>query len=191
MTPAEIARIWLALDRLLIPGLVHELDEAAARVRVEYDRVGQDPVMTDWLPWFAAAAGESAAWDPPSQGEQVMVLCPSGDPRRGVALRGIYSDANPAPGDGAGEHVRIYPDGAEIAYDAVSSELRAVLPAGGTAALTAPGGVTITGDLTVTGDLAVSGDLTQDDVDVGAGHKHVTPDPGPPPVQARTGIVIP
>ena len=191
MTPAEIARIWLALDRLLIPGVVAELDVAAARVRVEYDRVGQDPVMTDWLPWFAAAAGAAAAWDPPSQGEQVMVLCPSGDPRRGVALRGIYSAANPAPGDGAGEHVRTYPDGAEIAYDAVVGELRAVLPAGGSAALTAPGGVTITGDLTVTGDLAVSGDLTQDDVDVGAGHKHVYPDPGPPAVQARTGIVIP
>ena len=50
-------------------------------------------------------------------------------------------------------------------------------------------GIEIMGDVTVTGALAVSGELSQDGVDVGKSHKHVYPDPGPPPSQASTGIV--
>ena len=123
-----------------------------------------------------------------------MVLCPSGDPRRGVALRGIYSDPNPAPSVERRKHLRVYADDAAVEYDADSQVLRIDLPDTPTPAtivVTAPGGATITGAVTVDGDLAVTGELTQDGVDVGAGHQHVYPDPGPPPVQARTGIVIP
>ena len=52
-------------------------------------------------------------------------------------------------------------------------------------------GIEIMGDVTVTGDLAVTGELSQGGTDVGAGHRHVYPDPGPPPNQGRTGPVFP
>ena len=58
----------------------------------------------------------------------------------------------------------IYRDGARIEYDAAAHELKAVLPAGGTAELVADGGVSVTGNVTVAGNVAVTGriDATED-----------------------------
>ena len=189
MTPGEIVRVWLALDRLFVRGVIGQVQLAPPRIRVRYDVVDGQPVMTDWLRWFAA----EGSWRDPVMGEQVMVFSPGGDLRQGVALRGIYSEAHPAPSSQESLHLQRYPDGAEIAYDSAAHELRAVLPAGATIALTAPGGVTVTGDLAVTGDVAAGGDLTQGGVDVGSGHNHLYPNPNLPPPgnQASTGPVIP
>ncbi|MFY9349007.1 MAG: phage baseplate assembly protein V, partial [Sphingobium sp.] len=83
-------------------------------------------------------------------------LCPGGELAAGVALRGIASDAHPAPGDGL-RHLVEFADGAVLAYDPEAHHLDVTLPAGATMALVADGGVSIKGDVTVEGDVIADG----------------------------------
>lgn len=148
---AEIARLVENLVRL---GTIAEVDVAAARVRVE-----SGSITTAWLPWLALRAGASKEWDPPTEGEQVLLLSPSGQLTQGVALVGLFSEANPANGAAANLHRRTYPDGAVIEYDSTAKHLRATLP--GTAEVTAAGNVDITSQanitITATGDVVITG----------------------------------
>lgn len=120
--------------------------------------------MTGWLPWIPARAGNDRDWDPPSDGEQVLILSPSGELAAGVVLPSLYRRAHPAPESDPGKHTRLYRDGARIEYDAGAHKLKAQLPAGGTAELVADGGVSVTGNVTVAGNVAVTGriDATED-----------------------------
>jgi len=106
-------------------------------------RVSSGDLETDWLPWFALAAGETRDWNPPTDGEQVMLFCPGGDPAQGVVLRGLYSDAASAPSDNPADHLRTYPDGARISYDHAAHALKAELPDGASVLILAPGSVTV------------------------------------------------
>lgn len=136
-------------------GSVAELDIAKALCRVE-----TGGVTTDFLPWLAPRAGDTTEWSAPTEGEQVIVLSPEGDTRSAVVLRGVYSNAFPAPASAANEHVTRYADGAVIKYDHSAHALTAQLPSGGTATITADGGVTINGPLTVNGDTKIVGDTS-------------------------------
>lgn len=134
-------------------------------------------IVTPDLPWLAFRAGGSAAWSPPTIGEQGVLLCPEGDTAAGVVLLGLYSDANPAPSSAEKVDLLRFADGAEIAYDAATHALTAKLPAGGTALIVAPGGVTINGPLNVTGDVTITGKATASTDMIGGGislksHKH-------------------
>lgn len=142
-------------------GAVAEVDAARARVRVRWASPdGGDTALTAWIPWLAASAGQASAWRAPSVGEQVLLVAPAGSLEQAAALTGIYSDSFPAPASEPGKAVTRHPDGAEIAYDSEAHELSAVLPAGATLRVEAPGGLSVTGDTAVEGDLAVDGDLS-------------------------------
>lgn len=178
-SPADLYRL---LNNLIRLGTVAEVDGVRCRVR-------SGEVLTDYLPWLVIAAGNTIEWSAPSIGEQVVLLAPGGDLAGAMVLRGLYSDAHPAPATDPALHVRRYPDGTEIAYNAETHALIATLPAGGTAAITADGGVTIHGPLTVNGNTALNGDAAisgtaMADVDViGAGkslksHAHGGVQPG-------------
>lgn len=115
-------------------GTVAELDCDAARARVEI-RPG---VRTPLIPWIAAKAGAHAAWAPPEIGEQVLVLLPNGaEFSGGVFLTGIYSKKFPAPEKKPSVAARVFADGARVEYDAETHALRATLPEGSSAELTA------------------------------------------------------
>ena len=75
-------------------GTVAELDDANARVRVQADEF-----MTDWLPWITMRAGPDRTWWAPEPGEQVVVLCPSGEMNQGIVLAAVYQDKHPQPED--------------------------------------------------------------------------------------------
>ena len=137
---AELARLIENLVRL---GTIAEVDVAKVRVRVK-----SGSITTNWLPWLALRAGTSKEWDPPTVGEQVVLLSPSGVLAQGVALVGLFSDANPANGDREGLHRRTYPDGAVVEYDFVAHVLRAILPDGGVTHLVSTGGIHIDGPIT-------------------------------------------
>lgn len=192
---AEIDRLLANLIRV---GVVAELDEAAARVRVS---IGE--LLTDWLPWLTARAGATRTWSAPRPGEQVLVLSPYGDLTQAVVLPAIYQDAHPAPAARREvEHIA-FPDGSLVDYDSASHVLtvtagsgRVVINCGSatinasqavtlatpqttcTGALTVQGpltwqaGMTGTGSASIAGDLAVSGGLANKGKDVGAGHRH-------------------
>src|SRR5690625_1890040 len=87
MTTEELARL---LNNLLRIGTVSAVDAKARAVRV---RDGE--IETDWLRWLEVRAGSTTDWDPPTLGEQVIVLSPGGDLGAGVVLAGINSQPIP------------------------------------------------------------------------------------------------
>ncbi|ENX49097.1 hypothetical protein F943_01490 [Acinetobacter ursingii NIPH 706] len=103
-------------------------------------------------------SGDDATWDMPSINEECVVISPCGDiGPTSFVLYGFYNDDHPAPSDDLNKKIRMFADGCVIAYDISAHHLSAVLPSGGTAVLTADGGVTVNGDTTINGNLQVNG----------------------------------
>ncbi|MCY1411475.1 phage baseplate assembly protein V [compost metagenome] len=174
----DYAALSRLIENLIRLGTIAEVDLAKARVRVQ-----TGDLLTGWLPWLALRAGADREWDPPTVGEQALLLSPSGQTANGVAMVGLFSDQIPANGDRAGLHRRTYADGAVIEYDSQEHNLHAQLPDGGTTLLISTGGIHLAGDLTLDGDLIQTGNqsvtgkvtVTQDVVAAGKSqvhHKH-------------------
>lgn len=103
-------------------------------------------------------SGDDSTWDMPSTNEECVVISPCGDiGPTSFVLYGFYNDDHPAPSDDLNKKIRMFADGCVIAYDIAAHHLSAVLPSGGTAVLTADGGVTVNGDTTINGNLQVNG----------------------------------
>lgn len=147
-----VAELHRRLDNMLRLGTIAQVDHAKALCRVK-----SGAITTGWLPWLSLRAGTTKRWNPPSTGEQCIVFSPSGELAQGIALVGIYSSSNPAPGSAANLDRTTYPDGAVIEYDAAAHLLRAVLPAGGRVEAIAPAGLDITGDIRHTGNYTQTG----------------------------------
>jgi len=163
MNTADLIR---RLDNLIRLGTIAAVDYQAARCTVT-----TGGLTVPNLPWLALRAGASLDWDPPTVGEQCILLSPSGEPAQGVALVGLYSQQRPAPANSANVRRRTYPDGAVINYDHATHTLSATLPTGGKAQLTAPGGVTILGNVDITGTVTVSADVVASGISL-VTHKH-------------------
>lgn len=142
-------------DGLIRLGAVASVDLAAARCTVKFD----DETETPPLRWIEPRMGKTRCWSPPSEGEQVVLLCPAGELGGAVVLRGLVCDAFAAPDDRKIDLVK-FEDGATISYDADAHELSITLPAGATTQLVSDGGITITGDITLEGDVDMTGTLT-------------------------------
>lgn len=147
----DLVELNRLLHNLLRFGVVESVDHAGGTCTV---RTGA--LVTRPVPWLVQRAGDARTWWAPSVGEQVILLCPGGDTARSVVQPAIYSNAAPRPTGSDTAHVTQYPDGAVVSYDPEAHQLTAVLPAGGTVAVTADGGVRITGDTTITGKLTVT-----------------------------------
>ncbi|WP_302141742.1 phage baseplate assembly protein V [Halomonas alkalicola] len=106
---AELLRLIHNLIRL---GTIAEVDHATARCRVQ---IGE--LTTARLPWLELRAGETRTWNPPTLGEQVLVLSPGGDLSAGVVLSGLYRQAHPAPSGDENLIGTWYPDGTRVEYD--------------------------------------------------------------------------
>lgn len=153
------------LGDLIRFGAIASVDLAAARCTVSAGDLTTGPIR-----WIEARSGATRSWSPPSVGEQVLLICAEGEIAAGVALRGIACSAFPPAGNALRE-LLLFGDGAVLAYDPEAHALEALLPAGGTARLVAPGGITIEGDITLTGSMTVSGDVTAAGISL-AHHKH-------------------
>ncbi len=166
----DLATLARLIENLIRFGVVAEVQMTPPRVRVQTGEL-----TTTWLPWLALRAGADKEWDPPTAGEQVLLISPSGQLGNGVALTGLFSDSAPANGDRAGLHRRTYSDGTVIEYDSVAHHLNATLAPGGTTTLVSKGGITIVGpithqgDYTQTGNQTVTGKVTVSDDVVAAG----------------------
>lgn len=163
MNEAEVARL---LSSFLLVGVVAELDEAAARVRVD-----ADGLRTDWIPWGERRAGPGVrTWSAPEVGEQVILACPFGDPAQAVVLASIFQNDHAAPASVKTIHRTTYADGTVVEYDRTAHKFTMNVGSGSvvvncaTATVTASDSVTLdtptvhaTGDLTVDGDVSVQG----------------------------------
>lgn len=118
----EIAELFRLISNLIRIGTVFAVDLTSRPARV---RVASGDLESNWLPWLELRAGTTTTWNPPTIGEQVVLLCPDGDPAAGVVLAGLNSDAIPAPSTSATEHVTRYPDGARIVYEHQAGRLTA------------------------------------------------------------------
>ncbi|TRX75273.1 phage baseplate assembly protein V [Pseudomonas mangiferae] len=152
----DIATLSRLIENLIRLGTVAQVQHVPPRVRIQTGEL-----LTGWLPWLAARAGADVDWDPPTIGEQVLVLSPSGQTGNAVVLTGLYSLAIPANADRPGLYRRTFADGAVIEYDRQAHHLRATLPAGGSTELVSDGGIHIVGPITHEGDYTHQGDYTQ------------------------------
>lgn len=166
------------LSELIRLGSVASVHLAAGMCTVRYGNPDDEEGGAETPPirWLALRAGKTRAWSPPSVGEQAIILVPDGQLAGAIALIGIYSDAFPAPGSTLAELIE-YEDGAVIGYDPEGHALTAILPAGATAEVEAPGGITLRGPVTIEGDVTLNGKMDATG-DVKAGgislktHKH-------------------
>lgn len=117
---SESAEQTRRTDNVVRLGTIAEVNHATARVRVKSG--GND---SNWLAWLSLRAGATREWNPPTVGEQCLVLSPGGEMAAGIVLLGIFSDAITAPSASPDEHLRVYPDGARILYNHATGALSA------------------------------------------------------------------
>lgn len=117
----DLAHLSRLIENLIRVGSVHLVDHDQPRCRVKSGNL-----ITGWLPWFSVRAGKTKDWDPPTIGEQCLILSPSGEVAAGFVFLGINCDEFNAPSTNPDETVREYPDGARISYNHVSGALNAV-----------------------------------------------------------------
>lgn len=138
----SLAALTRLLENLIRFGTIAEVDHGdPAQHKPPRVTVKTGGLVTGWLPWITHRAGADQEWNPPTEGEQVLLLSPSGQLANGVAITGLFSDLIPANGNRAGLHRRTYRDGAVIEYDSIAHTLTATIP--GNAALTAQGNVNV------------------------------------------------
>lgn len=104
----HLAELERRLANVVRVGTIQAVENGKVRVRIGTDPEGK-PVLTPWLPW-TERAGRIKTWVPPSAGEQVRVISPSGDVAQGWIDCGGFSDANPAPSNDGDAHVETIGD---------------------------------------------------------------------------------
>ena len=115
----DLSELGRRLANIIRIGVVDEADYKKARLKIAIgDRV------TGWLPWITRKAGNDIDWFVPETGEQVLILCPDGDPAQGVVLGSIYQNKYPSPQDKETISYLKYEDGTTIQYDREKSELK-------------------------------------------------------------------
>lgn len=146
---AALAELNRRMANMIRFGRVAMVDHGKHRVRVH-----SGDILTGWLRWQVARAGDTRTWCPPTVGEQVMIVSPSGDIAQGVVIPAFYCDDRAAPDHSASTHVIEFPDGARIRYDHAAHELTVTGIA--TATISASASVTLDTPLThCTGKLIV------------------------------------
>jgi phage baseplate assembly protein V len=144
-------------DRLIRFGTIASVDQAAGKCVVKLD----DGAMTPAIRWFERRSGATKTRSVPTVGEQAVLFAPAGEISGAIVLCGVWSTANPLPGSDLQELTE-YADGAVIYYDPTAHALVATLPAGATAAISAPGGITLNGEVLINGSLEVSDNVLVD-----------------------------
>jgi phage baseplate assembly protein V len=142
----DLSTLARLIENLLRLGTVAQVQHQPPRVKVK-----TGALTTSWLPWLTPRAGTNREWHPPSVGEQVLLLSPSGQLANGVVLTGIFSELIPANGARADLHRLTYNDGAVLEYDSAAHLLKATIP--GSIEVTASGNIT----LTAKGNVAING----------------------------------
>lgn len=101
----RFAELERKVSGMVRAGAVTDVDSKKHRVRLEVGRDGDGNVVKGpWIP-YTQIAGALRVHTPPSVGQQMMAVSPSGDPAQAAAMPFTWSGANPAPSQAANEHV--------------------------------------------------------------------------------------
>lgn len=184
----NVAELLRLIENLLRLGSIAEVDHGAPGERLPAVRVKSGALLTGWLPWAGGRAGTTRDWNPPTKGEQVMILSPGGDLANGVAIPSLFQLNHQPPSNDPGKIAREFPDGGLIEYDHANQVLRINLPS--RLEIRAPGGTQWIGGISHTGDMQRKGSYmqqggshTHNGKNTGSDHKHSGVQSGP----ANTG----
>lgn len=184
---ARMAELERRLASSVRHGTVEEVDAKAGRVRLRMGGSDEEPFIGPWVP-YTQQAGGLKVHAPPTKGQQMTAINPTGDFRQAVAVPMTWSDQNKSPSDKGDENVLTY---GNVVVGLKNNNL--ALTVGGVSIVQTGDGVTITGDVFIKGNVrveggisAIGGEFTHDDVDVGRAHRHRDVMPG----TANTGIPI-
>lgn len=122
----DLVELSRRLENTIRIGTIFEVDHAAVRCRVQSGRL-----VSNWLRWLTLRAGETTTWDPPTVGEQCLILSPSGEAGNGIVLYGIDSNLIEPPSHEPALHKTLWPDGGFVQYDHDKSEYFLKVPADG------------------------------------------------------------
>lgn len=158
--------------------LIENLIRIASISDVDYDdpenpqcRCLVGEIKTNWLSVGHTRMGAVKDWNPPSVGEQVVLVSPCGDLSQAVIIAALSSTAQPSPDTDPKKPKRSYPDGAVIEYDYQNHKLSAILPEGATFELKSDGGLKVTGDIDLAGGITTTKDVVIKGVSF-LGHVH-------------------
>ena len=154
MSSFDLVEAIRQLANMIRPGVIAEVDHNKALVRV---RSGE--LLTGWLPYQVARAGQDRTWWSLEVGEQVVVISPDGDLAQGYVLGSFYHSNAQPPSNNPDKTVIQFSDTGRLEYDRKTNHLDIALPDGATVNLIANGGITFTGDLQVFGHITASGDI--------------------------------
>lgn len=104
-------------------GIVTQVDCAAARCRVQIDGL-----ETDWLKFNAARLGNVKIWNPPSVGEQVLVISETGELETALVTSAFDYDEQPMPSANPDTIEMHCKDGAAFIYNHATHALSVSLP---------------------------------------------------------------
>lgn len=80
-------------------GRVEDVDPAKGLVKITDDGGGDgQSLTTDWIPW-AETGGGIKTWRPPTKGQRMMMISPSGNLHDAIALSAAFSNENAQPSD--------------------------------------------------------------------------------------------
>ena len=108
----QLSDIKRLLENLICYATVVAADYPNARVKVDIS--GRNSA---WIPWLTDSAAGDRSWDAPEIGEQVVVLCPSGNPANGVIAGALFKIAAPAPANDVDITRRVHGDGMVVEHD--------------------------------------------------------------------------
>lgn len=104
-TLARVQRLEHMVANFVRPGTVEEVVPGqSVRVRMSEADGDQPPLVGAAIP-YAQIAGAAKVHTPPSVGQQMMVISPSGDPRQAIAIPYWWSNANATPSTAGDEEV--------------------------------------------------------------------------------------
>lgn len=147
MTPHKLRRL---LSELIDIGTVSAVQGSPLRYKVKFDEDRE----TDWIRQGVARAGEAIDWDPLSEGEQVLVVCPFGG--KPIIVCSLYRDLFPQPDTDLNHFKRTYKDGTWCQYDQANKKLS--FYCAGSVSGEAPGGLSFKGDVHIDGKITSTGD---------------------------------
>jgi len=101
----RIAELERRFANMMRHGTVEQVDAKKQRLRIRLGE-GDDgaPFIGPWVP-YAQIAGDLKLHTPPSKGQQMTMLNPTGDFRQAVAIPLTWSDRNQSPSEKPDEHV--------------------------------------------------------------------------------------
>ena len=159
---SEIARRLAEVERRLAAsgrtGTVAEVDAAQGLIRLDLG----GGMLSPWVP-YVQTAGALKVHSPPSPGQQMILVAPSGETAQGYAMALSFGGGNGSPSQASDEHVLTFGD------------VRIDLIAGGLAITV--NGVTV--NITGSGLSVSGGTVTHDGTNIGKTHTHGGVDSGP------------